>query len=76
MLGFLEKLTLAPADVGPGDMVPLREAGLSDEAIETAIHICAAFNLINRVADTLGFDLPTPAGYEGAARFLLKVGYI
>lgn len=75
MLAFLEKLTLDPHHVGPADMAPLRAAGLSDEAIEDAIHICAAFNLINRVADTLGFDLPTPEGYAGAARFLLKVGY-
>lgn len=76
MLVFLEKLTLDAHDVGPEDMAPLRAAGLSDEAIEDAIHVCAAFNTINRVADTLGFDLQTPEGYAGAARFLLKVGYI
>lgn len=76
MLVFLEKLTLSPHEVGPGDMAPLRAAGLGDEAIEDAIHVCAAFNTINRVADTLGFDLQTPEGYAGAARFLLKVGYV
>ncbi|HEX2223821.1 MAG TPA: hypothetical protein VHN15_06425 [Thermoanaerobaculia bacterium] len=76
MLGFVEKLTLTPHAVGPADMAPLRAAGLTDEAIEDAIHICGAFNTINRIADTLGFDLQTPEGYAGAARFLLKVGYI
>ena len=33
MLGFLEKLTLQPADVSPDDAVALRAAGLSDEEI-------------------------------------------
>ena len=36
MLGFLEKLTLTPAEVGPADVAPLRAAGLSDAAIEDA----------------------------------------
>ena len=55
MLGFLEKMTLAPGDLGPADVAPLREAGLSDEEITDAIHICAIFNLINRLADSLGW---------------------
>ena len=33
-LGFLEKLTLAPADVRPADLAPLRAAGVSDDGIE------------------------------------------
>lgn len=75
MLGFLEKLTLRPAEVGPDDMVPLRAAGLTDEEIEDAIHVCANFNVINRVADSLGFDTTTREGYDGSARMLLKDGY-
>ncbi|HYO15322.1 MAG TPA: peroxidase [Thermoanaerobaculia bacterium] len=75
MLGFLEKLTLRPAEVGPDDIAPLRAAGLTDEEIEDAIHVCANFNLINRVADALGFDLPTRTVYAGSARMLLKSGY-
>lgn len=75
MLGFLEKLTLRPAEVGPEDVVPLRTAGLTNEEIEDAIHVCANFNLINRVADSLGFDLPSRKVYAGSARMLLKSGY-
>lgn len=75
MLGFLEKLTLRPAEVGPDDVAPLRAAGLTDEEIEDAIHVCANFNLINRVADSLGFDLPSRKVYAGSARMLLKSGY-
>ena len=75
MLGFLEKLTLLPAEVGPEDMAPLRAAGLTDEEIESAVHICANFNIINRVADSLGFNTVTREVYQGSAKRLLKVGY-
>lgn len=76
MLAFLEKLTLNPAEVGPADIEPLRAAGLTDEAIEDAIHVNALFSVINRIADSLGFDLPAQEGYEAAARMLLKSGYL
>jgi uncharacterized peroxidase-related enzyme len=76
ILAFLEKLTLRSTEVGPSDMVPLRAAGLTDEEIEDAIHVCAMFNLINRVADSLGFDLATEEGYAAAARLLLRSGYL
>ena len=76
MLAFLEKLTLRPAEVGPEDMEPLRAAGLCDEEIEDAIHVCANFNIINRMADSLGFRQPTREVYEGSARILLKSGYV
>ncbi len=75
MLGFLEKLTLRPAEVGPDDAAPLRAAGLSDEEIETAVHVCALFNVINRVADSLGFDTTDRKGYDKSARYLLSAGY-
>lgn len=75
MLGFLEKLTLHPQDVGPADMVPLREAGLSDEEIADAIHISTAFNLINRLADSLGWEMQKKEAVERFAGLLLKMGY-
>ena len=75
MLAFLEKLTLHPDEIGPDDVAPLRAAGLSDEEIEDAIHVCALFNLINRVADSLGFELADAKGYQISARMLLTKGY-
>ena len=76
MLAFLEKLTLQPAAVGPEDMEPLRAAGLADDEIEDAIQVCSIFNIINRMADALGFLQPTREVYEGSARYLLKKGYL
>jgi alkylhydroperoxidase family enzyme len=75
-LGFLEKLTLAPADVRPADLAPLRAAGVTDEAIEDAIQVCVLFNIYDRVADALGFHLPGPDGYAASGRNLLKRGYL
>jgi uncharacterized peroxidase-related enzyme len=76
MLGFLEKLTLRPAEVGLDDAIILRAGGLSDEEIESAVHVCALFNIINRVSDSLGFETTDADGYEKGARRLLSVGYL
>jgi alkylhydroperoxidase family enzyme len=58
MLGFLEKLTLHPGTIKPEDITPLRSVGLSDTAIEDAIYVCVYFNIIDRMADSLGFAVP------------------
>ena len=75
-LGFLEKLTLAPDRVTAADVVPLRAAGLSDAAIEDAIHAFVLFNIYDRVADTLEFDVPGPESFAHGAAMLLKRGYV
>lgn len=74
-LGLLEKLTLSPGEVGPADMEPLRAAGLSDEAIAQAIQICFLFCVINRLADSFGFKLPTAKEKNRVSRFLFNMGY-
>lgn len=38
-------------------VVPLREAGLSDEGIHAAASITAYFNFVNRIALGLGVEL-------------------
>jgi alkylhydroperoxidase family enzyme len=75
-LGFLEKLTLEPLAVAPADIDALRALGLSDQAIEDAVHVCALFNIIDRVADSLGFDVPDAAAFASTARLVLKRGYL
>jgi alkylhydroperoxidase family enzyme len=75
MLGFLEKLTLSPNSVKPEDIVPLRAVGLSEEAIEDAIYVCAYFNLIDRLADSFEFGLLDAEGYGRSAVSLLSRGY-
>jgi len=75
MLGFLEKMTLAPESLSAADVQPLRAAGLSDAAIEDAIHVCALFNVYDRLADSFKFEVPDDAGFAMSATMLLKRGY-
>lgn len=72
VLGFLSKLTLVPGDVGAGDIEELRKAGVSDRAIEEAINLCALFNIVNRLADALGFEWREEAG--GIRSWLRGIG--
>ncbi len=74
-LGFLEKLTLRPSAVTSQDVAPLRALGLSDAAIEDAIHVAALFNMYDRMADTLDFDVPGPESFAYSAKVLLARGY-
>lgn len=75
MLGFLEKLSRDHDAVDADDIAALREAGVSDEAIEDAVVVCAAFHMITRVADALEFEIPE-GGFSGSAKMLLRRGYL
>ena len=75
MLAFIEKLTLTPDSLTAADVSPLRQAGLSDAAIEDAIHVCTLFNVYDRLADAFEFDIPDDAGFEQSATNLLRRGY-
>jgi alkylhydroperoxidase family enzyme len=76
MLGFIEKLTLRPAELGPADADAVRAAGVSDEAIEDAIHVAALFNMITRMADSLGWDVPDYESFLARADRMLAEGYV
>ena len=47
---LLERVTTAPASVGPDDVERARTAGLSDAAISDALAVGFVFNTINRLA--------------------------
>ena len=51
------KLTLTPSEMAEDDLVPLREAGLSDRDIVDAHQVVAYFNYVNRIAEGLGVEL-------------------
>ncbi len=74
-LGFLAKLTLEPDEIGPADAEAVRAAGVSDEALADAIHVCALFNTIDRIADALSFHVPPAELLERGAPAFLKRGY-
>jgi uncharacterized peroxidase-related enzyme len=75
MLDFLVKLTESPEAIGGADIQTLRAAGITDEQIEDASVVCAAFNAITRIADALEFAIPED-GYGRSAATLLRRGYL
>ena len=50
-------------------------AGATPQQIKDALAVCAAFNTTDRLADTFGFELLTPEGFDAGAKYLLKRGY-
>jgi alkylhydroperoxidase family enzyme len=57
LVAYADRLTRAPADVGPGDIARLRGAGFDDGAIHDACAISAYYTFVNRIADGLGVEL-------------------
>ena len=76
MLGFIEKLTLHPDELSSADADAVRATGVSDEAIVDAIHVAALFNMIDRMADSLKFEVPPYESFLGRADTMLAEGYL
>ena len=76
-LGLLRKMTLQPERLSGADVRAVLDQGVSREAVRDAMHVASLFNLYDRLADTMGWDVPAAESgyYETAARRLLKRGY-
>lgn len=72
-LAFLEKLTLQPHELACEDLQPMKDIGLSDEAIVEAVEVCMIFAIMNRLVDALGFEVG--GNPEKTGDFLFKNGY-
>ena len=77
-LRFLKKMTLAPDALTPEDARAAMAAGIDRTALTEAIHVAYLFNVYDRLADAMGWDVPSRAGgyYHVAARRLLRHGYL
>ena len=74
-LVFLEKLTLRPDELLPADADAVRAAGVSTQALRDAATVCALFNMIVRLADSLGWDVPSWDRLTARAPAMLDGGY-
>jgi alkylhydroperoxidase family enzyme len=74
-LALLEKLTLTPEALSPADVRPVLALGVTREALVDAFYVAFLFNTYDRLADTLGWELPDRRYYPKAGQFLLKRGY-
>jgi alkylhydroperoxidase family enzyme len=74
-LAFLEVLTLRPETLTRADAEAAYSAGVSREALRDAAAVCAFFNMITRLADSLGWEVPGPDRLAARAPAMLEGGY-
>jgi alkylhydroperoxidase family enzyme len=74
-LRFLEILTSEPERLTPDEFGCLLANDVSRDAIVDAVAVCAGFNVINRIADALAFELPSRFESYIASKYLIRIGY-
>jgi alkylhydroperoxidase family enzyme len=74
-LVFLEKLTLRPDELESADAEAVYAAGVSQQALRDAAAVCGMFNMIVRLADSLGWDVPPWEATRARAPAMLEGGY-
>jgi uncharacterized peroxidase-related enzyme len=74
-LALLEKVTLSPDTLVPGDIETVRAAGVSEAAVVDALYVCFLFNTVNRLVNAFGSDWETEADALKAAAVLQRIGY-
>ena len=68
-------LTLRPDELTAADAEAAFAAGVSKQALRDAAAVCAFFNMITRLADALGWDVPEWDRLLGRAPAMLEGGY-
>jgi alkylhydroperoxidase family enzyme len=76
MLALLETFTLRHEQLCASDVRAALDAGVTREAVRDAFYVAFLFNTYDRLADTLGWELPEDRYYVKAGQFLLKKGYL
>lgn len=75
-LVLLEIFTLHPERLDADAVRTALATGVTREALRDAFHVAFLFNTYDRLADTLGWELPGPGYHAKAGRFLLRKGYL
>jgi len=68
-------LTLRPEELTRTDAERDYEAGVSPQALRDASEVCALFSMIVRLADSLGWDVPSWERLSARAPAMLEGGY-
>jgi hypothetical protein len=72
---FGPRLTAAFALVDTGDVAAARQAGLTDQEIIDAVQVRFVFDVVNRLANALGYSWATEADKQAGIRVLHRLGY-
>ena len=76
MLGLLEIFTLRHRELTPEHVRAVLQTGVTREAVRDAFYVAFLFNTYDRLADTLGWELPDESYYPKAGQRLLHHGYL
>jgi len=68
-------VTLRPEELTPADAQAVYDAGVSEQALRDAATVCALFSMIVRLADSLGWDVPSWERLQARAPAMLEGGY-
>ena len=74
-LAFLEILTRRSGELTAEDAQAVLCKGVTSQALEDAISVCALFNVTTRCADTLDYQVLSERDFDRAAKRLLVQGY-
>ena len=74
-LAFIEKQTLTPDELTPDDVEAVYAARVSKQALRDAALVSALFNMIVRLADSFGWDVPEWDALMARAPMMLEGGY-
>jgi alkylhydroperoxidase family enzyme len=75
MLGLIETFMMHPGELTPEKVRGVLATGVTREGIRDAFYVAFLFNTYDRLADTLGWELPDQRYYDKAGQFLLRKGY-
>lgn len=67
---------MQPATLSADHVRAVLATGVTREAIRDALYVAFLFNTYDRLADTLGWELPNERYYPKQGQFLLKKGYL
>jgi alkylhydroperoxidase family enzyme len=74
-LVFIEQLALRPDELTESHAEAARAAGVSQQALRDAAAVCSLFSMIVRLADSLGWDIPSFESFFERADAMLAGGY-
>ena len=66
---------MQPQELTRADAEAVLSTGVTEQALVDAIHVAALFNMIDRLADSLGWDVPSDEAFSARAQAMLESGY-
>ncbi len=73
---FVDRVNRQSPEITPEDMQPLYAVGWDDEAIYSAITVCALFNFYNRWVDASGVHALSDEAHRQGGKRSADIGYV